>query len=206
MLRLQNKEIRAMEDETVRMHAVLTDLYPSFQRFDASFNQLYPTVDDFLYVMLYKNYNQRIKKISEKYESFSGKSHLWVGINPPQEKYTLIELYQHMQEVTNRPKIAFFREGYMWSIEQNTSGGVRPHIHLMLLDTKVKPSRVIETLAKSFDLAKNSIECKRHFADHLYNVHIDYIKGIKTEEKDENVKKDKQDRETLGIPDYINNI
>lgn len=211
MFRLQNKEIRAIEDETVRMHEVISSLYPSLRNVGDReerelFRKNYPTVDDLLYVMLYKNYKQRIQKINDKFDSMQGKNHLWVGINPPPDKYTLKQLYEKMDDVIHRPKITFFREGSLWCIEQNTKGGIRPHIHLMLLDNKVKPSRVIETLAKVFDLEKNSIECKRLFSNHMYNEHIDYIQGVKRDDKREYVDQDIADRLDLDIPDSIGEI
>lgn len=211
MFRLQQKEIRAEEDETIRMHEVVTRLYPSLlqtgDREDRElFRKNFPSVDDLLYHMLYKNYKNRIQKITDKFESMQGKNHLWVGINPPPDKYTMKQLYEKMDDVVHRPKITFFREGYLWNIEQNTKGGIRPHIHLMLLDNKVKPSRVIETLAKVFDLEKNSVECKRLFSNHMYNEHIDYLHGVKRDEKSDDVAKDIVDRLDLDIPDYIGEI
>lgn len=211
MERLLAKEIRAEDDEVVRMHEVLTNLYPSLcatgdSEARALFKKNYPSVDDLHYHMLYKTYSERIKKLQEKFEDLGGKTHLWVGINPPPGKFSMLELYDKMTEIAQRPKISFFRDNFMWNIEQNTKGGVRPHIHLMLLDKKVKPSRVIETLSKAFDIPKSSIECKRNFNNHLMPEHIAYLKGSKTDSKSEDVAKDICDRLDLGIPDYIGEI
>ena len=211
MQRLLMKEIRQEDDEVVRMHDVLEKIYPSLCNTGSAeeralFKQNYPTVDDLRYHMLYKNYKDRINKLQKKFEEIGGKTHLWVGINPPPDKYTMKQLYDKMIDITENPKIKFFRDKYIWNVEQHTQNGIRPHIHLMLTDASVRPSRVIETLAKSFGVAKNSIECKRHFNGIMYNEHIDYIKGNKTEEKQEDVGKDIAIRMDLEIKDYIGEI
>lgn len=211
MHRLISKEIRAEDDEVVRLSEVLTDLYPSLCRTGSDsdrklFKENYPTVDDLLYHMLYKTYQDRIDKIKEKFDSIGGKTHLWIGINPPPEKYTMKELYNKMLDVSSRQKIKFFREKFIWCVEQHTKSGIRPHIHLMLMDARVKPSRVIETLAKAFDVSKNSIECKRHFNNHLLQEHILYIKGEKVTDKQSDVALDICSRLDLEIPDYLGEI
>ncbi len=211
MQRLLMKEIRAEDDEVVRMHDVLEKLYPSLCNTGSAeeralFKQNYPTLEDLRYHLLYKTYKSRIQTLQNKFEEIGGKTHLWVGINPPPEKYTLKQLYDKMIDISENPKIKFFRDSYIWNVEQNTQNGIRPHIHLILTDATVRPSRVIETLAKSFDIAKNSIQCKRHFNGIMYNEHIDYIKGKKTDSKQEDVGKDIADRMDLDINDYIGQI
>lgn len=99
----------------------------------------------------------------------------------------------------------FQPESYLMCIEQNTSKGVRPHIHLML-ETKVRPARIIEQLAKHFKIQKPSVDLKKYSHSILWDEYINYIKGNKKDEKLEDVRRDVQDRTSLGIPQYLGEL
>jgi len=115
----------------------------------------------------------------------------------------MLELYDAMEKLVKKNK--FFQSGYLYCLENFTSGGERPHVHLMLTNT-TKPHRIIETLAKYFKLEPNFIDLKKYKHDILFNEHIKYIVGNKKEEKSGYVEKDKELLEDLGIPKYLGNL
>lgn len=129
-------------------------------------------------------------------DPFIKKKYLWIGINPPPGAYTMLELYNKTVEATEKYKM--LRE-HAWTIEANTDGGYRPHVHMMI-PKSVRPARVVEQLSKIYKVKANSIECKDGYS---YEEHLKYIKGEKKNEKILNVEKDIVERNELGIPNFI---
>ena len=140
-----------------------------------------------------------LRILEEKYGKKIGRKHMWVGINP--QCKDMKECYDIMIKMTE--KHSYFDKS-LWCVEAYTEKGYRPHIHLMM-ETKAKPHRIIETIAKNFKCSKNFIECKNYKNDILYKEHTDYIQGYKTDNKLEYVDSDRKERIQEGIPQYINN-
>lgn len=124
------------------------------------------------------------------------KKYLWIGINPPPGKYSMLQLHEKTLAAIN--KLKWLKE-HAYTVEGHTDGGYRPHVHMMIPKV-VKPHRVIESLSSYYKVETNSIECK---AGYCYNEHLKYIMGEKKNEKICNVEKDIVERNEIGIPNYI---
>lgn len=195
------KEKQKLEDEYVRYKDNYQSLFPKGMVMEDG--TIWP-LDEILQKLVYDGLKSDMKKLEKTYSKTSGRTHHWIGINPPPNKYTLLELASAIQDAT--AKYNMFEEGsYSYTLEQNTSGGIRPHIHLFLIST-TRPNRIIETLAKHFKVAKPSIDLKTYRKDILWNEHLDYINGNKKTEKMENVAQDNLDKFELGIPQTLGKI
>lgn len=140
-----------------------------------------------------------LKLLEEKYGMKVGKKHMWVGINP--QTKDMKECYDITIKMLEKHN---YFEKVLWCVEAHTDQGYRPHVHMMI-ETKAKPHRIIETISKNFKCSKNFVECKNYKNGVLYNEHIQYIQGNKTDNKLENVERDRQERNEEKIPHYINN-
>ena len=198
---LYNKERRALEDEYLRYKENWQSLFPEgMSQNDGS----HLSLEEILQRCVYDGLKQEIEKLQIIHGKNGGRTHHWIGINPPPEQYTLESLYEAMAEAIG--KYNMFEVGsYMYTLEQNTSGGIRPHIHLFLI-TNTRPNRIIDTLAKHFKIKKPSIELKTYRKNILWKEHISYISGDKRAEKMENVVQDNLDKEIRSIPKYVGNI
>jgi len=203
---LFKREIRQLEDEVMKQKQIYRDRFPNgilevkayegFSGIDAiPLEQILETEDKFFAIAL--------SKLKARYEKLEGKTHYWIGINPPPDSLTMLELYEKMEKLVKKNK--FFQEGYIYCLENYTKAGERPHVHMMLT-TKTKPHRIIETLAEYFDIKRNFIDLTKYRHDILFNQHVKYIKGDKIEEKAAYVLKDKELLEDLGIPKYLGNL
>lgn len=195
------REKKALEDQYVKYKENWVSLFPQGMRMDDG--TLVP-LEELLTKLVYQGLESDIKNLEIAHSKASGRTHHWIGINPPSNKYTLLELANAMQDVTAKYKM--FEVGHFsYTLEQNTTNGVRPHIHLFLVSS-VRPTRIIETLAKFFKVAKNSIEIKTYRKDLLWNEHLSYINGDKKSEKMEYVSADNLDKFNLGIQQTYGNI
>mgnify|MGYP000052498848 CR=1 FL=1 len=131
-------------------------------------------------------------------------SHLWVGINPPPGQYTMLKIHDLTKAVVKKYK---WLEDSAWCVEAHTDGGYRPHIHLMVSynRNKIRSNAVIRMLSNSYKVEKHSIECKTYLNGNLNGEHIDYIMGLKSDEKKENVLSDISERNSLNIENYYLN-
>ena len=130
------------------------------------------------------------------------RSHLWIGVNPPPNSVSLKTLWDQFQLSIMKYK---WLTHFAVCVESHTKTMYRPHLHLMVVCNE-KPNRVITTLSNHFAINRNCIECKSYKHGILYGEHLDYIEGRKTEEKEENVQQDKVERESLGIPHFVNQL
>jgi len=118
----------------------------------------------------------------------------WIGINPPLGQYALKELWG----VATLPYT-----DYIITIEQNTEGGIRPHLHALAKVCKnTRPNKEIARLAKQFSISNECIEYKIH-GTNLLSPHLKYVQGEKTQEKENNVLKDIKDKEMANIPKFL---
>lgn len=160
-------------------------------------------LEELIRKMVYEALHTDLKNLRAEFERIEGRTHYFIGINPP-KTIKIEELNKQMLEMIHKFKM-FQPDKYLMCIEQNTSNGIRPHIHIML-ETKVRPARVIEQLAKHFKIDKPSIDLKKHTHSILWHEHIDYVKGRKTSHKMDLVEMDVQDRTSLGIPQYLGEL
>jgi len=198
---LYNREVKALEDDVVfRKEKMKLDWPNGMKAFDETQNDISLTE---LLELEDKYFSSQLQKIRDRFLTLEGESHYWVGINPKPGTISLAKLYSKMRECAGKYK--FFSHGHLYCLEQHTKHGLRPHIHLMLT-TNTKPHRIIDTLAKHFNLEKNFIECQKHKHGLMFEEHIKYIKGDKREEKQDDVKKDTADLEEFGIPKYLGKL
>lgn len=192
-----NREKKRITDEHDKLFNNLKEIYGS--GFDELFDE---SLEDFITKHLTKSLTILKKKHYPKLEeSPAASSHAWIGINPP-HGITIVELYQLTEQLVNKYKWA---SCHAYCVEAHTDNGYRPHIHMMVR-TKEKPYRLISHISKHFSVAPNFIECKTFHKGVLFGEHYDYITGHKTDHKNSNVKADQEERETLGIPQFVQNI
>ena len=198
---LYNKERRALEDQYLIHKENWTQLYPNGMILEDGSKI---PLDQILQKCVYEGLKSDIEKLQNVHGKNGGRSHHWIGINPPPEQYTLGTLYEAMVEAIG--KYSWIEDGsYMYTLEQNTSGGIRPHIHFFLV-SNTKPYRIIDLLAKHFKIGKPSIDLKTYRKNILWKEHIAYISGDKKEEKMENVEQDNIDKESVSVPKFVGSI
>jgi hypothetical protein len=161
------------------------------------------TIDKILECCIYKGFRKELAKIDDAHGKVAGRNHLWIGVNPPPDQYDLKSLYDKFLTIEN--KTIFTDDNFLWTVEQNTKSGIRPHIHLML-ETKTRPARIIDIFSKKLKIPKTSIHIDSFRNNRLWDEHVSYIKGNKSGEKTTDVNQDKIDRESLDIPDYLGKL
>lgn len=149
-------------------------------------------------------FNAELKQLNLAYEKYFPKNneadddnikYTWVGINPDIKEYpTMLSLYNRLKEL---PKIFQHFEAV---VEGHTKNGYRPHIHMVLF-TKVKPYRIVQTLSKFFKCQPQFVEVKNY--KKFYSEKIDYIRGKKDKEKMPYVLKDREERLENNIPNTL---
>ncbi len=124
-------------------------------------------------------------------------NHAWIGINPPPKTYTLLELYQKLLKDNPYPES-------LAVVEQHTEGGIRPHVHqLVRVSSNTRKNHIISKLSKVYGLDPQSVQVNITKNKILIGKWEAYLKGSKTENKLENVERDRIDREKDNIPDLI---
>lgn len=142
-----------------------------------------------------------LAKLKLKYYGQKDDNHTWIGINP--QGKTMQQLWDLTNALSGRYSWVTPHEDLAFCVEQNTSEGIRPHIHLMLRGiVPQKPSYIAKRLSEYYDCSNNFIDVKHYKRKVLYLEHENYIKGEKTSAKIELVNQDKLDRSDLGIPHY----
>lgn len=195
---LYRKEVKLLEEEYFRWRYNYESLYPNGMKCS---DGTHISLEEILEKCVYVGLKRDMEKLDKIYAKVKGRTHYWIGINPPPENYDLKKINDKMESCVN--KYIMFQPGnYLYTIEQNTENGIRPHIHLFLL-TKHRPNRIITNLAKEFNMQPNFIEVKTYRNNTLWEEHINYITGNKQDSKLELVKQDDIDREQLGIPKYF---
>lgn len=84
-------------------------------------------------------------------------------------------------------------------LEFNTDAGYHPHFH-MYIHTNISRSKLIEKVFAVKDLKKYCSQ--KHFIDgkEALPYHLDYVKGIKTDTKEEYILADRELRDKHNIP------
>lgn len=139
------------------------------------------------YKALYKKY--------EKYLKFDPNKHRWIMISPVPlnaPNFKMVDLYKKLCSLN--------LDNYIACVEGHVPDGYRPHIHMILLDIKTRPNRIVDKLSKHFKCAKNFIECKNSTE---FERNFDYIKGNKQKDKMPRVELDRAERLRDGIPEYL---
>ena len=140
------------------------------------------------------DYNALAKKY-EKYLAVDPNKHRWIMISPVPlnaPNFKMVDLYKKLCSLN--------LDNYIACVEAHVPDGYRPHIHMILLDIKTRPNRIVDKLSKHFKCAKNFIECKNSTE---FERNFDYIKGNKQKDKMPRVKLDREERLRDGIPEYL---
>ena len=143
----------------------------------------------------------KVKSRMMKYDEAKapGKSYAFVGVNPPCGQYSLKELYEFC--VKNYPY-----PGFLMCVEQNTPGGIRPHLHIAHpVSENTRKNHIISRLAKLFQVDPNSIDVSVSKSSIVLSRWVKYIHGEKKQEKQDNVEKDIKDRQYYNIPHIYEN-
>lgn len=141
-----------------------------------------------------------IARLKNKYYGTSEDNHTWIGIDP--SGTTLETLWEKTKNLGGRYCFTI-SDNMAFSVEQNTKNGIRPHVHMMIRGViNQRPAYIAKRLAEYYDCAPNFIDVKHYRRKQLYEEHLNYIQGIKQEEKMPQVQLDIIDREALGIPHF----
>lgn len=141
-----------------------------------------------------------LNDLKKKYYGEDDDNHTFIGICPPPDTVSMMELWERTKQLEGR---------YIWAkgdhmsyvVEQHTDGGVRPHVHLMIRGLLTqRPAYIASRLGDHYDISASSCDVKHYRKKRAYGEHVKYIQGIKKDEKVEHTELDRQDRETLGIP------
>lgn len=118
----------------------------------------------------------------------------WIGVNPPVNTTTLKALYDHAVNIMPY-------RGYEMTPEIHTKNGQRPHLHILLkINANTRKQHIVAKLAKAFKLNPQSVDVSISSSSSLIESWRKYLRGEKTEEKQELVEKDKEYRENNNIP------
>jgi len=153
--------------------------------------------------------NAELNKLNLAYEKYLPNDdkvkYTWVGINPSIEHYpTMLSLYLQLEKLTVPNNSINVNRRCDWKyeavVEGHTKQGYRPHIH-MILYTKIKPGRIVDSFSKHFKCEKNFVEVKNMKS--FYHEKKNYIRGKKDDSKIKYVEQDKKEREDNNIPHLI---
>ncbi len=124
-----------------------------------------------------------------------------VTINPPVSYLTFKELWLYALD-----KFPF--EHYEMVIEQNTNGGVRPHLHILVpVGKNDRKHQLIDKIFNRMLLpSKECVNVKTITKLKDLTGWRNYLAGIKTPEKGSFVEKDALDRCTFNIPNIFSNL
>lgn len=124
-----------------------------------------------------------------------------ITINPPVSYLTFKELWQHA--------IAKFPfSHYEMVIEQNTNGGIRPHLHILVpIGQNDRKHQLIDKVFIRMDLpSKECVNLKTITKMKDLQAWRNYLNGLKTPEKGSFVEKDTFDRIKFEIPNLFSNL
>lgn len=134
-----------------------------------------------------------LKKLRGQKDS-GNSNYAWIGVNPPPDTYTLKELYNLCVE-------KFPYREYEMVAEQFTTGGIRPHLHILLkVSGNTRKNHVISRLSKVFEIEAASVQVRISSNVSLVERWRKYLQGEKSDTKSEYVSKDKEYRENNNIP------
>ncbi len=114
-------EKNKMLQEVSRMRENFQEMWGE-EKFKELFNQ---SLDDFIVDTIRKSdavLKNRFIKPSPDNEA----THIWIGINPPKDTITLVDLYAKTYQATTKYK---WLDKSAFVAEANTTNGYRPHIH-----------------------------------------------------------------------------
>ena len=136
-------------------------------------------------------------ELEEASKSQFGENYAWIGINPPPGTISLYELYEKLLKVNP------YKNGRA-VVEQNTEGGIRPHIHqLCKVSDNTRKNHIITRLSKLYGLESQSIDVNISKNKVLVSKWQDYVCGNKKVAKQSLVEKDIEDRSKYGIPHFV---
>lgn len=129
-----------------------------------------------------------------KYTPIKKENFVWIGINPEVGTYTMEALYSHA--ISKLPYRA-----YELVVEQHTEGGIRPHLHILASGSaNTRKNHIITRMAKIFGIQENFVQVRITNSSSLVDKYRKYLRGEKTDSKQDNVIKDRGDREKYNIP------
>ena len=160
--------------------------------------KLLDNLEDFGNKEAYNLVLARMKKADERAPPPPSKSVAFVGINPPIGQYSMRELFDFAVD-------KYPYKDYIMVVEQNTTGFVRPHLHIShCVSDNTRKNHIISRLANIFKVEKQciNVDVSRSFV--VISRRLKYIRGEKKQEKKEDVEKDIKDRNIFNIPHIYN--
>lgn len=137
---------------------------------------------------------------------------VWITINPDpkhfenDEEEVLREFMSKVQKAIGKKWVIHAS----WVFEKYTKNGERVHVHILL--RKPKNKRPSEVKREWFNTFKEWVGCEKHIRTYfLYEPEViqqklDYVNGMKKEEKMKNVKNDMKWRKKIGIEDVYKKV
>ena len=118
----------------------------------------------------------------------------WIGINPEPGTISMKELFD-----TAVAKLPYAE--YSMVVEQNTQGGVRPHLHILAkITANTRKNHIVARMGKIFNIMDNFVQVRVSYNPICIEKWTKYIQGDKSSNKLEYVEKDIKDREKENIP------
>lgn len=135
------------------------------------------------------------------------KPHSLVTLSLPKEEYQK-DFSDEIKKCINRNQSMMNNNDYIFNLEfyGKKSDEIHPHAHILIKGGGMDKSKIIRAFSRHFKIQKNFIDIQRSEDEVLYLKRLDYIKGIKKDEKMEYVQKDEEFREKHGILKYYESI
>lgn len=130
------------------------------------------------------------------------------GYKPPEEiPHYIITLSFNLDKEVNEKEIVdkiksikYFQDEAQGCFEYfGKDGKYHPHAHIVVKYKYVNKFNFVKPLAKKLELDKNFIDVKYNTSYTTYQTRIDYISGIKSVEKQEQLELDKKHREIHAL-------
>lgn len=124
-----------------------------------------------------------------------------ITINPPVSFKGFKELWLYALD-------KFPYERYEMVIEQNTNGGIRPHLHILVpISPNDRKHQIVDKVFMRMNLpSKECVNVRTISKEKDLQAWRNYLQGLKKPEKDSLVQQDSFDRSACNIPDIFSNL
>jgi len=164
--------------------------------------------DDWYASFLHQRVRKDLYKEEMRYKVLGERYHNFVTINLPKEIGYVTGWNSDYKEkkvdpglmLTKLKEWGYFSAPDKAVMEYHTKEGEHPHFHIISYKKRKIPN-IVRDVSKKFKIKSNFVDVNN--VPKRYDIHIDYVNGLKQDKKQEFLDKDKQWRKDNGIPDII---